>query len=73
MWIIISIDAKTNTPISEIKDRVYIYRTKEPFESQIKAVNTIIRKNLPNSTLTEAINNLRAENDVRDDVCHVID
>ncbi len=69
MWIIIIIDAKPDTPIFEIRDKVYRYKVSEPFASQIRAVNTIIRKNLPNSTLTEAINNLRVENDVRDDVC----
>lgn len=69
MWIIIIINAKPNTPIFEIRDKVYRYKDREPFSSQIRAVNTIIRKNLPNYTLTKAINNLRVENDVRDDVC----
>ena len=69
MWIIIIIDAKPNTPIFEIRDRVYRYKAQEPFASQIRAVNTIIGKIFPNSTLTEAINNLRAENNLRDDVC----
>lgn len=69
MWIIIIIDAKPDTPIFEIRDKVYRYKDREPFSKQIRAVNTIIRKNLPNTTLTEAINNLRVENDVRDDVC----
>ena len=69
MWIIIIIDAKPNTPIFEIRDKVYKYKDREPFAKQIRAVNTIIRKNLPNSTLTEAINNLRAKNNVRNNIC----
>lgn len=69
MWIIIIIDAKPNTPIFEIKDRVYRFKNKEPFDSQIRAVNTIIGNSLKNFTLTEIINNLGKENDIRDDVC----
>lgn len=56
MWIIIIIDAKPDTPIFKIRDKVYRYKNREPFSMQIRAVNTIIRKNLPNTTLTEAIN-----------------
>lgn len=72
MWIIIIIDAKPDTPIFEIRDKVYRYKVREPFTSQIRAVNTIIRKNIPNFTLTEAINNLKTENDIRDDVCQSV-
>lgn len=69
MWIIIIIDAKPGTPIFEIRRKVYKYRSREPFSSQIKAVNTIIKSNLPNKTLIGVINGLRAENNVRNDVC----
>lgn len=36
---------------------------------KVKAVNTIIDKNFGGKTLTEAINELRANNDVRDSMC----
>lgn len=69
MWVIVLIDAKPNTPIFEIREKVYKYRYKEPFESQVKAVNTIISRNIIGKTLTEKIGELRAENAVRDDLC----
>lgn len=69
MWIIIIIDAKPNTPVYELREKVFRYKYKEPFPSQIKAVNTIISRNFPKSTLTQAINDLRKDNDVRDNVC----
>ena len=37
--------------------------------TKVKAVNTIIDKNFDGKTLTEAINELRANNDVRDSMC----
>lgn len=69
MWVIVLIDAKPNTPIFEIREKVYKYRYKEPFESQVKAVNTIISRNIIGKTLTEKIDELRADNAVRDDLC----
>ena len=69
MWVIVIIDAKPNTPIYEIREKVYKFRDREPFQSQIKAVNTIIGKSLQDKTLTEAINELRAENDIKDNMC----
>ena len=41
----------------------------EPFPSQVKAVNTIIGKNIVGKTLTEAIDELRHDNDIRDEMC----
>lgn len=41
----------------------------EPFPSQVKAVNTIIGKNRVGKTLTEAIDEIRHDNDVRDGMC----
>lgn len=69
MWLIIIIDAQPDTPIFEIREKVYKFKDREPFHSQVKAVNTIIGKNLPGKTLTEAIDELRANNDVRDEMC----
>lgn len=69
MWLIIIIDAKPDTPIFEIREKVYRFRDKEPFHSQVKAVNTIIRKNLTGRTLTRAIDELRVDNNLRDELC----
>lgn len=70
MWIILIIDAEPNTPIFAIREKVYRFKDKEPFSSQVKAVNTIIRKNLGEKTLTEAIDELRHDNDIRDEMCN---
>lgn len=67
MWVIIIIDAKPNTPIYEIKDKIYKYH--KPFPRQVKAVNTIIEKNIRGKTLSQAINELKKENDIREDMC----
>lgn len=69
MWVIVLIEVKPNTPIFEIREKVYKYRYKEPFESQVNAVSTIISRNIIGKTLTEKINELRAESAVRDDLC----
>lgn len=70
MWIILIIDAEPNTPIFAIREEVYRFKNKEPFCSRVKAVNTIIRKNLGEKTLTEAIDELRHDNDIRDEMCN---
>lgn len=69
MWVIIIIDAKGGTPIFEIQERVYNFRDRIPFESQVKGVNTIIRKNMQGRTLTEEIDRLRGNNDIRNELC----
>lgn len=69
MWIIIIINAKPNSPIFDIREKVFQYRYKRPFDSQIRGVNTIIQKNLQGETLTEVINKLRERNNVRDNMC----
>ena len=69
MWIILIIDAEPDTPIFDIKKKVYRFKDREPFDSQVKAVNTIIGKNLGGRTLTEVIDKLRANNNVRDNMC----
>ena len=53
------IDAKPNTAIYEVKEKVWKYKNCEPFPSQVKAVNTIIGKTMVGKTLTEAIDELR--------------
>ena len=69
MWVIVIIDAKPNTAIYEVKEKVWKYKNYEPFPSQVKAVNTIIGKNMVGKTLTEAIDELRRDNDIRDEMC----
>lgn len=69
MWIILIIDAEPDTPIFDIREKVYRFKDRESFHSQVKAVNTIIGKNLGGKKLTEAIDELRANNDVRDNMC----
>lgn len=69
MWVIIIIDAKPNTPIYEIKDKIYKYKYHKPFPRQVKAVNTIIEKNIRGKILSQAINELKKENDIRADMC----
>ena len=46
MWVIVIIDAKPNTAIYEVKEKVWKFKSYEPFPSQVKAVNTIISKNI---------------------------
>ena len=69
MWIFLIIDAKPNTPIFESREKVCRFKDREPFASQVKAVNTIIGKNFKGKTLSEAIDKLRANNNVRDNMC----
>ena len=85
MWVIVIIDAKPNTAIYEVKEKVWKFKSYEPFPSQVKAVNTIIGKRLAGfwqasffmlniykivgKTLTEAIDELRHDNDIRDGMC----
>jgi len=70
MWLIIIIDARPNTPIYDIRDKIFKFRYKEPFESQVKSVNTIIKKSFKNIKLTDKINQLKIENDIRDELCN---
>lgn len=69
MWVIIIIDAKPDTPIFDIKEKVYSMRGREPFHKYVKAVNTIIGKSLGGRTLTQAIDELRVQNRFRDNMC----
>ena len=69
MWLIIIIDAEPDTPIFDIRGKVYKFRDRPRFQSNVKAVNTIIGKNLGGKTITEKIDELRVDNDVRDNMC----
>lgn len=69
MWVIVIIDAKPNTVIFDLKEKVYCYKDKETFPSYIRAVNTIIKNSIRDSTLTEKISKLKETNKIKDDVC----
>lgn len=69
MWVIIIIEARVGTPIFKIQEEVRDSKNEAPPDSKIKGVNTIIRGTLQGRTLTEAINELRANNRIRDELC----
>ncbi len=59
----------TNFEKYEIYFKVYQYRTKKPFRSNIKSVNTILKGCFRGVTLTDKINQLTTQNRFRKDVC----
>lgn len=72
MWIIVIWNGiKVDSPLYNIKEIVEKYATSAPFSSRIKGVNTIIRETIgkDGSTLTDAINKLKDNNDIRNNVC----
>lgn len=69
MWVIIIIDANVGTPIFKIQEEVCDSKNEAPSDGEIKGVNTIIRGTLQGRTLTEAINELRAKNRIKDGFC----
>ena len=64
MWVIVIIDAKPKTVIYEVKEKVWKFKGYEPFSSQVKAVNTIIGKNIVGKTLREDIDEIRHDNGI---------
>ncbi|MFR6065469.1 MAG: hypothetical protein ACLUH5_05415 [Eubacterium sp.] len=54
-----------NGILLEIKNSTEKYYYKEPFESNIKSINTIIRNSFQGATLTDKINELRNNNNLR--------
>lgn len=69
MWVILIIDAKPGTTIFEIRAEVDQNKGRMPSSPQVKGVNTIISRNLGGRTLTEAIEELKEQNDVRNEMC----
>ncbi len=69
MWLIKFYTTCPNTPLFELKTKIEEKYYKAPTESQIKSVNTIIKNRKKNMTLTEMINELRKENNIREEVC----
>lgn len=68
MWIITIIDALPNSTIYNIKTEIEENRGR--IVPKIKAVNTIISKIFNDETLTTKIAELRANNNIRNDLCH---
>ncbi len=69
MWLIIIFDAKPDTALFALKDQIETYINNEPFDSQIKAVNTIIKNLGQSKTLTQLILELKYKNNIRNNVC----
>lgn len=69
MWLIIVWDAKPDTPLFEFKNDIIKYQNCKPFAWKVKRVNTVIQNGGNGKTLTEIINSLKENNNIRDDVC----
>ena len=66
MWIIILWDIKPDTPVFFIKDRVSNKMIDKPLCRDIKSINTIISKLGKGKTLTQYIENLKSENNIKE-------
>lgn len=69
MWTITVIEAQPGDPIFDRRAEAMKYKHCAPYASRIRAVNTTIRKCLHGSTLTERINEMRPDNNLRDELC----
>lgn len=69
MWLIYFLNAKPNTAVFDVLDKVIKYRSYNPYDSRIKSVNTMIG-GLGGRTLTEIIDDHRGNNEIRDDLCN---
>ena len=71
MWIIIvwNTSPRPNSPLFKIKSELERYPSRKPFDSKIKAVNTMIQNGNHGSTLTNSINRLKNSNNIRQTVC----
>ncbi|MBO8440876.1 MAG: hypothetical protein IAA89_00265 [Firmicutes bacterium] len=71
MWMIIvwNKSPRPNSPLFKIKSDLERYPSYKPYNSKIKAVNTMIQNGDHGSTLTDSINNLKNDNNIRATVC----
>ena len=69
MWLIYFLNAKPNTAVFDVLDKVIKYKSYNPYDSRIKSVNTMIGR-LGGRTLTEIIDDQRGNNEIRDDLCN---
>jgi hypothetical protein len=59
-------DTVPGQPLVEIREKVERFRQREPWLSQIKAVNTIISKDFRKHTLTQMLDELRKKEKIRE-------
>lgn len=71
MWMIIvwNTSLRPNSPLFKIKSELERYPSYKPYDSKIRAVNTMIQNGNHGSTLTDSINNLKNDNNIRATVC----
>ena len=71
MWMIIvwNTSPRPNSPLFKIKSELERYPSYKPYDSKIRAVNTMIQNGNHGSTLTDSINNLKNDNNIRATVC----
>lgn len=71
MWMIIVWNAspRPNSPLFKIKSNLEHYPSFKPYDNKIKAVNTMIKNGNHGFTLTDSINNLKNDNNIRKTVC----
>lgn len=71
MWIIVvwNVSPRPNSPLFKIKSELEAHPRLKPYDSKIKAVNTMIKNGNHGSTLSDSINDLKSDNDIRKTVC----
>ena len=71
MWMVIvwTTSLRPNSPLFEINSELEQYPLSKPYDSKIKAVNTMIKNGNNGSTLTGSINNLKKKNNIKATVC----
>lgn len=71
MWMVIVWHAfpRPNSPLFEINSELEQYPGSNPYDSKIKAVNTMIKNGNNGSTLTGSINDLKKDNNIKATVC----
>lgn len=69
MWLVYFLNAKPDTVVFDVLDKVIKYKSYKPFDSRIKSVNTMI-EGFGGKTLTEIIDSYRDNNEIRDELCN---
>ena len=69
MWLIVLWDAKPGTQLFELKENILKFQNYIPFDSKVKHVNNMIKKGGKGKKLTEMIDALKNDNNIREDMC----
>lgn len=70
MWLVVLLNGiNIDTPLYKIKNDLETYYYSTPFDSKIRAVNTMIKHGLDDETLTNKIRELKQQNRIKDSVC----